>query len=290
MWAALIAAAAAAAAGGIAGAVGTWQQGKRAEEQLSNQGYLAWQQYLYGKDLGDQQYSLQRLEARTQLDKQEERLGEDLDRSLGQFNTGLLGQAYGIQNARIQTATSTGASLAAEGAGGTRGNGANALMRAYDQQALDRNIDLQNRENSQALTGMAARAANAYRDIEDERASWDAGGYRDEQKTAQDYYNRKMAELGAEDIEWRKEAARPGFLDYAAGILGGGNSGWNAGSSIGGAIESYGSRNVSAGTQGYNPATGANAGLAYQTQAQSFDGVGYGAQGSNYRWPDWAVN
>jgi hypothetical protein len=40
-------------------------------------------------------------------------------------------------------------------------------------------------------------------DISRERASWDAGGSRYQQKAAQDEYNFKMAKLGQSAIDWQ---------------------------------------------------------------------------------------
>jgi hypothetical protein len=157
------------------------------------------------------------------------------------MNTGLLSQAYGIQNARIQTASNIGASVAAEGAGGTRGNAANGLMRAYEQQSLDRNIEVQERENSQALTGMVTQANNAYQDISRERDSWDTGGYRYQMKEAQDAYNKKMAALGRTEFQWQMDnvtgSGAYGWMDYASDIIGGGVSGFNLGNKIDGAVD-----------------------------------------------------
>jgi hypothetical protein len=227
--------AAIAAIGAAAGAVTGWwstdleKQKKQAE--LQRQKKLAWGQYELGKAYSDQQYDINRTEAQTSLAIQQNRLDEDVDSSIDQFNTGLLSQAYGIQNAQIQTASSVGASLAAEGMSGTRGNGANDLMRAYEQTSLDRNIDLQYQQNDQALSGTITQANRGMQDIARERASWDPGGYRYESKTAQDDYNLKLAEMGQADYQYAIDNAAS-WEDYALGALSGASSGLSLASSL----------------------------------------------------------
>ncbi|GHV91612.1 hypothetical protein AGMMS50268_21150 [Spirochaetia bacterium] len=225
-----------AAIGAGIGALSTGMQGEKAQGQLGHQKRTAWEQYLLGKDYSDEQYSINRNQAQMQSYIAENRLNQNVDQSIAQMNTGLLSQAYGIQNAQIQTSSSIGASLAAEGAGGTRGNTANGLMRAYEEASLARNIDLQNQQNRQMLTGMTTQAGNALTDIRNERSSWDAGGYRYQQKEAQDTYNRKMAELGQADFDWRIADAAPGPMDYLVNMF----SGASSGLSMAGSFSSFG--------------------------------------------------
>jgi hypothetical protein len=218
--------------GAIFGGISTKRQGDKAQAELEAQKENAWSQYLLGKEYGDAQYRINRNEAQTGLAIQQNRLGQQVDQSIGQFNTGLLAQAYGIQGAQIQTASNIGASAAAEGMSGTRGNGANGLIRAYEQAGLDRNTDLQYRQNGQALSGLIGQANNAAADIRREGASWEPGGYRFAAKEAQDDYNRKMAELGQTNFDRAIGAAAPGWEDYAVNIFGGASSGLNLASSI----------------------------------------------------------
>jgi hypothetical protein len=213
-------------AGGAAGWISTFVQTAEEKENLQHQKELAWNQYELGKAYSDQQYGINRTEAHTNLAIQEQRLGQDVDSFTDQFNTGLLAQAYGIQNAQIQAASGIGASRAAEGMGGTRGNGANELMRAYEQTGLDRTIGLQYRQNDQALSGMVTQANRGMQDIGRERASWDPGGYRYESKAAQDSYNLKMAELGQNEFDYQsaqldKNMWWNGFYNSVVGSLGG---------------------------------------------------------------------
>jgi hypothetical protein len=217
------------AIGLISGIMGNSRQRKQAEQQKE----LAWDQYLAGKAYSDRQYSIQKENAAEDLALQRYRLNQSIDASVDQFNTGLLGQAYGIQQAQIQTASSTGASLAAEGAGGTRGNAASGLMRAYEERSLERNIQLQNEQNSQAVGGLATQATNASQTINRERASWNEGGYRYELKQAQDDYNRRMAELGQSNFDWNIDqinASAP--WDIMGSMFGGASSGMGLGGSI----------------------------------------------------------
>jgi hypothetical protein len=226
-------------AGAGMGALSTFFQGQKAQDQLQKQKDLSWEKYLLGKEYSDQQYSINRSDAQTSLAIQRGRLDQNFDMGIDQFNTGLLAQAYGIQNAQIQTASNIGASLAAEGMSGTRGNGANDLMRAYEQENLDRSVDLQYRQNDQALEGMVTQANNGLADIDRERASWDPGGSRYASKEAQDEYNRKMAELERDSYDDAISAATPGWEDYLVSAFGGASSGL----SLAGSINSFASVN-----------------------------------------------
>jgi hypothetical protein len=233
------------AAGGAG--MGLWSAGlerQKKQEALQRQKEQAWNQYELGKAYSDQQYGINMTEAQTGLAIQSRRLNEDVGSSVDQFNTGLLAQAYGIQNAQIQTASSVGASRAAEGMSGTRGNGANELMRAYEQTSLDRNMALQYEQNDQALGGMITQANRGMQDISRERASWDPGGYRYESKTAQDSYNRQMAELGQSDFDWAIDHASS-WEDYAVSALSGASSGLGFADSLTGAGDFF------SGTNGY---------------------------------------
>jgi hypothetical protein len=240
-----------AVAGGVAGGYSTWLQGEEEKDRLGYQKEQAWEKYLLGAAYSNRLYDINRREAQTGLAIQRRRLDENVDQGIGRFNTGLLAQAYGIQNARIQTASGIGASRAAEGAGGTRGNGANELARAYEQTSLDRNVDLQYRQNGQALAGMLSQANNAAADIRRESASWDPGGYRYESKAAQDSYNRNMALLGQSEFDWAIRDAEPTWLDYATNIFNGASTGI-------GMVSSFGSAFNFSGGSGGNGSGGGN--------------------------------
>ena len=215
--------------GGISSLIGNSKQ----QKQLTQQKEAAWDQYLAGKTYSDQQYAIQERSAREDLAVQRNRLTQSVDASLDELNTGLLGQAYGIQSAQIQTASALGASLAAEGAGGTRGNAANGLMRAYEQRSLDRNIQLQTEQNTRALNTLTTQASNAAQDIRREQASWDKGGYRYELKEAQDAYNLKTAQLGQNSFDFNLDQIRSNTaLDFLGGMFSGVSSGMSLGNSI----------------------------------------------------------
>jgi hypothetical protein len=221
-----------AAIGAIAGGVSVKQNSEREQQALRKQQDTAWQQYLLGKELGDAQYTIQRGEAQFQADRAHHRLDQSVDMSIEQMNTSLLAQAFGIQDAHIQSASSIGASRAAEGAGGTRGGGAGELIRAYAAQSLERNIDIQNQRNDQALRGLTTEADNAMADIVHERNSWDPGGHRFQQKEAQDAYALGMARLEQGNYDWQLDQSKPAFLDYATGVLGGASSGMSLANSM----------------------------------------------------------
>jgi hypothetical protein len=213
---------------GIASSIFGSDAEKRA---LERQKESAMKQYTLGKAYSDQQYALSRGEALTQAGIQKGRLDRNLGRSVDQFSLGLMSQAYGIQDARIQTALSAGESLAAEGMSGTRGNDANALARAYGERGLERNIALQQRDNEMSLAGLLGQAEDAAADIRREKDSWDYGGYRYAQKQAQDNYNLHTALLGQEDLNWQIEQASWSPLDLLTGGLQGASSGlslWNS--------------------------------------------------------------
>jgi hypothetical protein len=222
----------AAAIGGGLGLASIFQGAGQQKAALRRQKDSAWQQFLLGKSYSDSQYSIQRDEAAYQLSDQERRLDEELSRAMDEYNTGLLAQAFGVQDARIQTASGIGASLAAEGMSGTRGNDANALVRAYAGQGFERGLEIQGRQNRGALTGMLSGANNALRTISRERDSWNAGGYRYDMKQAQDEYNLGMAKLGQSNFDWQIGQSNPTGLDVVTGLFSGASSGLSLGASI----------------------------------------------------------
>ena len=244
----LIAGIAGAAIGGISSVIGGNKQAAAYKEQKRN----AWQQYLVNKEFGDTQFALNKNEAFRGLGVQQQRLGEDLSAGVDSFNLGLLGQAYGIQDAQIGLASQLGAYDAAQGASGTRGNEANGLVKAYAQNSFDRNVALQGEQNSQALSGMMTQATRAGADIQRERDSWGSGGYRTQLKNAEDTRNRKLAELGQEQLQYAADQARPGVFDVLAGGLSGASMGLGLGSSIDDALKYSGQSFHSLGGNNYS--------------------------------------
>jgi hypothetical protein len=228
-----------AAAGAVFGYASIREESRKQQEQLAQQKKMAWDQYLLGQQASDTQWELQRSQAVQQNIIQRERLGVSLDQTMDQVNTGLLGQAYGIQNAQIGTAANIGASLEAEGMSGTRGNAAGGLQRAYEELSLSRNIGLQQQENQGQLTSIMTQANQASEDLTLNRASWETGGYNYEAKQSQDAYNKSMAELGQTNFDWQIDNAAPTGLDYAFGMLGGASSGFNLGTGIYDAYTKY---------------------------------------------------
>lgn len=165
-----------------------------------------------------------------QLDIQRRGLDTQTDLSFDDFNTNLLAQAFGIQDARIQSSSAIGQSLAEEGASGTRGNASNDMIRAYASQGLERNIDLQNKQTDNYLNRMITGANMTSDAISREKAAWLPGGYRYREKTAQDSYNANMYELGQSNYDWHtQQINNNAFLDMFTGIMGGASSGLDMG-------------------------------------------------------------
>jgi len=162
--------------GAGAGLWGTGQNLSRQQKELERQKTAAAEQYGYGKELSEKQWGIQSGEAAYQLGAQEKALHEGMGQFTGEWNTAMLARAFGEQDARIQNAASAGMSRVQEGMGGTRGNAANELARAYADTSLERNIDLQRRQDGQALAGTLGEANRAMGAIGHERDSWEAGG------------------------------------------------------------------------------------------------------------------
>jgi hypothetical protein len=222
-----------AAIGAIAGAINTDRERKRQLDEIDRNKRNAKAAYDYGKTLSDTQYGIQKNEALWQLGMQDRGLREGMGQFTDEYNTHLLARAYGEQDARIQTASGIGASLAQEGMSGTRGNEANQLMRDYAANSLERQIGVQRQQDANALAGTVAGANRSIAAMNHERASWDPGGYRFESKTANDDYNRKMMEMGQANYQWQTDDIwKNKALDDFTGILGGASSGMNMGNSV----------------------------------------------------------
>lgn len=209
-----------AAIGQIGGLLGTRTELSREHERLGDQKKSAWDQYLLGKEHADREFGIQQDEARYQLGQQESALHEGVGRFTDDYNTMMLARAYGAQDARIQAASGIGASLAAEGASGTRGNAAAALARAYAGQSLERNLDVQRRQDESALAGTLGEANRALGGIRHERESWEKGGWRWEQKAAQDKYNLDLANLQQSDFQSQMDKVNPSLSNWE-------NNGWD---------------------------------------------------------------
>jgi len=205
----------------------TYHQSEKEKAAILHQKESAEKQYKHGKQYSDDMYSLQKTEALGQLGIQRSNLNTQLGSAMDDYNTSLLGQAFGIQDARIQTGSGLGASIAAEGASGTRGDAANEMMRAYAAAGLERNIDTQNRQNSNYLNNMITGANQTASAISREEASWSEGGYKHQQKTAQDDYNKNIYELGQSDYQWAIDNSKPEFLDYFTSALSGASTGFS---------------------------------------------------------------
>ena len=225
--------------GGWAGYDSVRQREEEEKAALKQQKKTAWQQYLYGKEAGDEQFSIQKGEALGQLGVQKKNLDTQLSMGMDDYNTAMLAQAFGIQDARIQTSSAIGGSLASEAMSGTRGNAANETVRAYASQSLDRNIEIQDRQSKGQLDKMITGANMTVDAIEHERASWMPGGHRTRMKESQDTYNRNIAQLGQKNFDWHIEQATATDRDYFTGIMGGANSGANFGKGVGKFIDNW---------------------------------------------------
>jgi len=224
-----------AAVGAITGAINSSRERSRQEAEIRRQKEAALAAYNYGKDLSDSRFSTQKGEALWQLGMQNRALNEGMGQFTDEYNTHLLARAYGEQDARIQTASGIGASLAQEGMSGTRGNTANQLVRDYAANSLERQIEVQRKQDENTLAGTVSNANRSITALEHERGSWEPGGYRYEEKAANDLYNKRMADLGQANYQFQlNDMNNPvnKFLDYTTGIFGGASSGAGFANSI----------------------------------------------------------
>ena len=219
-----------AAVGAGVGIASTRRRRREEEERIKREKENAKKQYQYGKEYSDRMYDLKKNEALGQLDVQRKGLDTQLGLAIDDYNDNLLAQAFGIQDARIQTSSFIGESLAAEGASGTRGNESTEMIRSYAAQGLDRNIELQDRQNSNYLYKVITGANQTADAISREKAAWMPGGYRDQEKNAQDAYNYQIYQLGQDNYNWQMQQHESyKFLDYFTGAMSGANSGFNMG-------------------------------------------------------------
>jgi hypothetical protein len=220
----------------IGAGIGLWNTGRERDRQLEEirrNKQNALDAYNYGKTLSDTQYGLQKGEALWQIGMQDRGLREGMGQFTDEYNTHLLARAYGEQDARIQTASGIGASLAQEGMSGTRGNEANQLVRDYAAGSLEGQIGVQRRQDANMLAGTVDNANRSITAMAHERASWDPGGYRFESKTANDEYNRQMMEMGQANYQWQMQDIKDNRLvDDFTGFFGGASSGMGLGKSV----------------------------------------------------------
>jgi len=222
-----------AAVGALFGGINTARERQREKGSIEQQRKNAQAQYKYQNELSDNQYGIQKGEALWQLGMQKQSLHDSLGQFSDQFNTHLLSRSYAGQDAQIQTNSAIGASMAYDGMNGTRGNDASQLTRDYISKNLDRQMEVQNRSDANTLSATTQNADRATAAIEHEKAAWETGGYRNNMKEAGDLYNKKMYELGQDNFDYYlNDINNNTFLDYAAGIIGGGISGFNFGAGI----------------------------------------------------------
>jgi hypothetical protein len=223
--------------GGTVGALGRSDALKQEQKRIQDQKQSAWDAYLLGQAHSDEQFGIQKGEALYQLGVQENQLHQGVNRNMDEYNTMMLSRAFGEQDARIQNESGIGGYNAAVAAGGTRGNAANDLVTGYARQGLERNLDLQGRQDSLALSGMLTQANNAMGAIGHEYDSWGPGGWRTRSKDAQDAYNLGIAKLGEKDFDRAYEYADPNNWEangwsYVTDFFSGGASGVNMGANL----------------------------------------------------------
>ncbi|MDR2662715.1 MAG: hypothetical protein LBC31_06930 [Treponema sp.] len=223
--------------GAAVGGISTWLSGNKQKKALQEQKENAWKSYLINKDFSDTQFAIQQGEALTTLGIQGARLREDVTTGTENFNTGLLGQAYGIQDAQMGLASQLGAYDVNQGASGTRGNEAGGLVKAYAQTSFDRSLEVQKQQTGQQLEGMITGANRAGQDLNREKESWGEGGYRTRLYNAEDERNRQLALLGQSGYDSAISNATPGVFDYAIGGLSGASTGMSLYSGISGAAQ-----------------------------------------------------
>jgi len=215
-----------AAIGAGLGAINNYEEKIRQEAEITRQRNNAKKAYNYGKENSDRLFGIQKGEALWQLGMQDRALREGMGQFTDEYNTNLLARAYGEQDARIQTASGIGASKVQEGMSGTRGNTANQLVRDYAANSLERQIDVQKKQDENTLAGTISNANRSITAMAHERDAWEPGGYRYESKKANDLYNEQMYKLGQENYQYQLDDMNSNqFLDYFTGALGGAMSG-----------------------------------------------------------------
>jgi len=209
---------------GIGAGVGVaskYYEGKKQRDALKDQRWLNERAFRLGQAHSDKMFNLSKNEALGNLDIQRRNLNKQMGMAVEDFNTGLMAQAFGIQDARIDNSSGVGAHQVMEGASGTRGNATGEMVRNYATQGLERNIQIQERQNTNQLNQLVTGANIAAEGIQRERDSWDKGGFRYEEKQLNDAYNKDIHKLSTEDINRKISQANPGWLDFTvAGISG----------------------------------------------------------------------
>jgi len=224
--------------GAIVGGFSTGIEKYKQKKELERQQQAAEAAYREQKALADRQYELQKGEALYQLDEQYRALNEGMGQFTDDYNARMLARAYGEQDARIQTASGIGESYVGEGMGGTRGNDANRLMRAYAADSTEKQIALQRKQDENILASTMQNADRSVAAMEHEKASWQAGGYRDEAKAAGDYYNKKMFDMQQAEYQNRLDQYDWGknfwgnLFDYGVNVIGGASTGMDMGMGI----------------------------------------------------------
>jgi hypothetical protein len=255
-----------AAIGAAAGLFSTWSGSREEQKRLRQQKALEQEAYALQKAYQDNTYSLQKNESLRGLGVQQNRLAQAMGADLGAYNRGLEGQALGNMDARISLSDSAGMALAQQGMSGVRGSDTLERRIAYQENAFDRGMELQGRENSAALQNMTRQYSYRFDDLGREMDSWEEGGYRHTAKAVSDLYGYQTHQLKMKGYDQAIAGAEAGVLDYLSGMLGGAAQGAAFGRQVGQMVQQW------PGSEAAAPVTGAQ---DYQTNYSNPLGINF---------------
>jgi hypothetical protein len=257
MAAALIAGIAMAAAGAVSGLFGGIQSSQRQKKALRDQreaalGRLADSEREARNAFDRAKYEAFRNAGRADLalDRQATQLETAFNSFVGDYNYGQEAQGLQNQTARMDAGTSFGGAYSDMGYGGVRSGSSNyqALAREEDlfQQQFDLSLEGQRRESDNQLRNAFTSFGDNLSQISEGRAdaeylrdSFQMGGsqygaYRDQMQTMENERERinRSADTALDN-------ASLGPLDYITVLLGGGTSGFQAGTNVGYSMDQY---------------------------------------------------
>jgi hypothetical protein len=268
--------------GAVSSIISTSQRAKEEQENIRWKQQQAQQQYQYQQQYSNQQWDINKQESLTQLGIQKNRLAQSFNADLQGFNLGVQSQAYATTAARIEQAQGAGEALAAQGMSGVSGSNTLSRQLQYGNNALERQIGLQDSQNMLTMQNMTRQYSYNFEDIGREMESWEEGGYRNELREAEQEYQENMFGLEMKGYEYAYQNAEPTFMDYAAGILGGASSGASFGSQIQGFIDQIGVSRLSSASAASGGTSGGSASAAGgAAAASSVDGGALSAQAAS---------
>jgi hypothetical protein len=217
------------------GAMNIWSTSRQREEEqaeLRRQKAMEKAAFNYQQNYQQSLFDQASLEAWETAGIQKNRLAQALGADVEGFNLSLEGQALQNQAARIGLADSVGGALAAQGASGTRGSDSLQMRIDYEENALSRQLDLQNQGNSMALGNMVRQYTIDFDDIGREIASWHSGGYRYETNQLEKQYAEQMHGLKMKGYDAEIDAAGMSWQDVLFSGFGGAATGAQFGSGV----------------------------------------------------------